>query len=134
MPALPASAASAPRERESSEVVMPPRSGGGLRSRGWRGPESNRRHHGFQPCALPTELPRPKTASVAVQARKHRRPYRCNRVANALLGKTLVGRGPAGNRCYAPPGRNFRKVREAAPFELSSRAVGLAPDRRLGAG
>src|SRR5438132_13331133 len=24
----------------------------------WRGPESNRRHHGFQPCALPTELPR----------------------------------------------------------------------------
>jgi MFS family permease len=25
----------------------------------WRGPESNRRHHGFQPCALPTELPRP---------------------------------------------------------------------------
>src|SRR5512132_2870626 len=44
---------------------MPPRSGGGLRSRGrrtslerWRGPESNRRHHGFQPCALPTELPR----------------------------------------------------------------------------
>ena len=28
------------------------------RSRQWRGPESNRRHHGFQPCALPTELPR----------------------------------------------------------------------------
>src|SRR5262249_44382868 len=26
---------------------------------GWRGPESNRRHHGFQPCALPTEPPRP---------------------------------------------------------------------------
>ena len=26
--------------------------------REWRGPESNRRHHGFQPCALPTELPR----------------------------------------------------------------------------
>ena len=24
----------------------------------WRGPGSNRRHHGFQPCALPTELPR----------------------------------------------------------------------------
>src|SRR5919106_3072900 len=27
--------------------------------REWRGPDSNRRHHGFQPCALPTELPRP---------------------------------------------------------------------------
>jgi hypothetical protein len=26
--------------------------------RRWRGPGSNRRHHGFQPCALPTELPR----------------------------------------------------------------------------
>ncbi len=24
----------------------------------WRGPDLNRRHHGFQPCALPTELPR----------------------------------------------------------------------------
>src|SRR4029450_11965968 len=26
--------------------------------RRWRGPDLNRRHHGFQPCALPTELPR----------------------------------------------------------------------------
>src|SRR5436190_8328224 len=26
--------------------------------REWRGPDLNRRHHGFQPCALPTELPR----------------------------------------------------------------------------
>src|SRR5919112_3718707 len=26
--------------------------------REWRGPESNRRHHDFQSCALPTELPR----------------------------------------------------------------------------
>ena len=24
----------------------------------WREPDLNRRHHGFQPCALPTELPR----------------------------------------------------------------------------
>ena len=24
----------------------------------WRGPDLNRRHHGFQPCALPAELPR----------------------------------------------------------------------------
>ena len=30
----------------------------------WRGPESNRRHHGFQPCALPTELPRQREAEV----------------------------------------------------------------------
>ena len=26
--------------------------------RKWRGPDLNRRHHGFQPCALPAELPR----------------------------------------------------------------------------
>src|SRR4029450_5611710 len=31
----------------------------------WRGPESNRRHHGFQPCALPTELPRLESSSLA---------------------------------------------------------------------
>jgi MFS family permease len=30
----------------------------------WRGPESNRRHHGFQPCALPTELPRQRRPEV----------------------------------------------------------------------
>ncbi len=29
----------------------------------WRGPESNRGHHDFQSCALPTELPRPRAAS-----------------------------------------------------------------------
>ena len=31
----------------------------------WRGPESNRRHHGFQPCALPTELPRRRRSVAA---------------------------------------------------------------------
>ena len=36
------------------------RLGGSMRRsrREWRGPESNRRHHDFQSCALPTELPR----------------------------------------------------------------------------
>src|SRR3954451_17768188 len=34
------------------------RASGTAAPREWRGPESNRRHHGFQPCALPTELPR----------------------------------------------------------------------------
>src|SRR5437879_7002396 len=31
----------------------------------WRGPESNRRHHDFQSCALPTELPRRAARMVA---------------------------------------------------------------------
>ena len=48
-------------ETERSKVIM-----GGASAAGgeWRGPESNRRHHGFQPCALPTELPRPGGATV----------------------------------------------------------------------
>src|SRR4051812_10716430 len=33
-------------------------SGSAARLSKWRGPESNRRHHDFQSCALPTELPR----------------------------------------------------------------------------
>ena len=32
--------------------------------RKWRGPDLNRRHHGFQPCALPAELPRRGERSV----------------------------------------------------------------------
>ena len=34
----------------------------------WRGPESNRRHHDFQSCALPTELPRPRRVRLALVA------------------------------------------------------------------
>ena len=46
---------------QSAAVSRPegPRAGAGaFLGEEWRGPESNRRHHGFQPCALPTELPR----------------------------------------------------------------------------
>src|SRR5438552_10517524 len=42
-----------------------PNSGERRRTPKWRGPESNRRHHGFQPCALPTELPRLESSSLA---------------------------------------------------------------------
>ena len=38
--------------------VFAPAAAQAAASERWRGPESNRRHHGFQPCALPTELPR----------------------------------------------------------------------------
>src|SRR6266704_4164152 len=65
MPALPASAANDRRERGSERS----RHGSAQRSRtslgSWRGPESNRRPHGFQPCALPTELPRRGVDSLA---------------------------------------------------------------------
>src|SRR5689334_22192570 len=35
--------------------------------RQWRGPESNWRHHDFQSCALPTELPRRAAAKASVR-------------------------------------------------------------------
>ncbi len=35
----------------------------------WRGADSNRRHHDFQSCALPTELPRPELSCLPVPAR-----------------------------------------------------------------
>jgi hypothetical protein len=33
----------------------------------WRGPESNWRHHDFQSCALPTELPRREAHRLAFE-------------------------------------------------------------------
>src|SRR5712692_9073139 len=39
--------------------------GGSTFAREWRGPDSNRRHPGFQPSALPAELPRPDTYGTA---------------------------------------------------------------------
>ena len=41
---------------------------------GWRGAESNRRHHDFQSCALPTELPRRGGIRLA-PARHNRGPW-----------------------------------------------------------
>src|SRR5918999_5642015 len=34
----------------------------------WRGPESNWRHHDFQSCALPTELPRRSSPLIVASA------------------------------------------------------------------
>ena len=63
----------------------------------WRGPESNRRHHGFQPCALPTELPRPErpkcsggSRTVACDAAARRSTQR---VDELVLDEHRVGAG-----------------------------------------
>ena len=54
-------------------VTPPSRAGHGAgrcvdrATREWRGPDLNRRHHGFQPCALPTELPRRAARSVSTR-------------------------------------------------------------------
>ena len=44
---------------QGSRATPDPPCGSVSCAKGWRGPDLNRRHHGFQPCALPTELPRP---------------------------------------------------------------------------
>src|SRR3954463_14319998 len=53
----------------SRATVAPDDAGAGIKpERRWRGPESNRRHHDFQSCALPTELPRRAGGMVAARA------------------------------------------------------------------
>ena len=48
----------------------------------WRGPESNRRHHGFQPCALPTELPRPAARKCSQPKNEDARDQRTRTVSS----------------------------------------------------
>jgi hypothetical protein len=58
----------------------------------WRGPESNRRHHGFQPCALPTELPRRGMISVAASAAAE-----CRRPEPGFARREATIRWPKGS-------------------------------------
>ena len=53
-----------------------------MRRRKWRGPDLNRRHHGFQPCALPTELPRRAGDSVAAGIAAQKRDVRTGATAS----------------------------------------------------
>src|SRR5438552_5549073 len=93
----------------------------------WRGPDLNRRHHGFQPCALPTELPR-RVAAGSIALHKKRRPDRCYRVANV----SVIGRlRPTGQKCNAWTRPEVRYVQEAAPLELAPDTFEGHPDRRL---
>src|SRR5829696_4486266 len=67
----------------------------------WRRPDLNRRHHGFQPCALPTELPR--------------RAAQCSRTKKDVRTGATASRTPctdqlttAGARGQARTGPNLR--------------------------
>src|SRR5207248_1563701 len=51
----------------------------------WRGPESNRRPHGFQPCALPAELPRRSGVSLAAACHGFRRGQPFHQDVDELL-------------------------------------------------
>ena len=59
----------------------------------WREPDLNRRHHGFQPCALPTELPRRGRPVVATTVPRHV----VRRVSVSIIGAPLdLGQGRRG--------------------------------------
>src|SRR5215208_4252384 len=85
----------------------------------WRGPDLNRRHHGFQPCALPTELPRraaqcsrtKKDVRTGVTA--SRTPCADQLTTAAALGQgetapNLRSRGGRDTDCVARPGSGER--------------------------
>ena len=90
----------------------------------------NRRHHGFQPCALPTELPRP--AARAVYPHEKRRPDRCYRVANVSVPESLGRSALRASRPSPGPVEKFatcEKPRRSSSLDALERH----PDRRRGA-
>ena len=77
----------------------------------WRGPESNRRHHDFQSCALPTELPRRGASMVAAPPLRLVYTRRCMRPPArlpAFLPACL--RSPASRAAAATERRRPRLV------------------------
>src|SRR5919108_6613741 len=83
----------------------------------WRGPESNRRHHGFQPCALPTELPRPR----AECSRRRYWLWRCRHMV-AIGGE---GGGSRENHWFTRAEKRERDL--AISLHPSVRAGATAP-------
>jgi hypothetical protein len=82
----------------------------------WPGAESNRRHHDFQSCALPTELPGPD-----------KKPARASRRGREVLGGDAPTAAPlpptiAGSTCRRPSRRpNFASVSPLAVPERGKR-------------
>lgn len=108
------------------------------RRRRCRGPESDWGHHGFQPCALPTELPRRTNANpfysnsmICQSARSHcpskkgRAGHSKNEPARRLYGHPLshltAGDNPEKGgeevQTKRPPGANLRScIHRIFPF------------------
>ena len=93
----------------------------------WRGPESNWRHHDFQSCALPTELPRRGAqASVSEVKRSIVAVAAAVLVAASISGASEQPLAPIETRMPAP---HFGTVR-SGPFSLADvrkRARPLGP-------
>ena len=85
--------------------------GAGFAGVRWRGPDLNRRHHGFQPCALPTELPRPA-------GRKCSRTKRDVRTG-ATASRTSL--------CPAPYATSSLRARSASPAPAEKSATWAKP-------
>ncbi len=98
----------------------------------WRGPESNRRHHGFQPCALPTELPRRGARSVALIRpkppgdRRKRHPYN---VASLKPIEVVMASAQPGRTSIGPKSARSLRPRRAGP-DFGRRAFGPVLPRR----
>src|SRR5215471_8149946 len=105
----------------------------------WRGPDSNRRHPGFQPSALPAELPR-RWRSVSVPGPTKRPPRTRSRsrgpqavrtgatVSRTTVTETLALLRPERLRRSR---RKLRKFREAAAPQLRTEPLEGDVDRRL---
>ena len=94
----------------------------------WRGPDLNRRHHGFQPCALPTELPRrgdsvyPRSFGASAAAGGQARPS----VRSAEGGGTVGTMGSPTSSSVPRRGRaRSGRSRSSEPRSTSGR-VGAA--------
>ena len=107
----------------------------------WREPDLNRRHHGFQPCALPTELPRRAGASVPGQKRTSgpvipRRERPCSRRLRPtfLLARSAVPgppRSPQRAKTRGARARRATRVERHVDRRPRAQAVG---DRDVAAG
>ena len=97
--------------------------GSAMRVIEWRGPDLNRRHHGFQPCALPTELPRP---GVRDECSRTKRDVRTGVTASrtSLSGEptTVFGarQGAIGPDRTRRSGSTTRSAARARPGHASS--------------
>ena len=108
----------------------------------WRGPDLNRRHHGFQPCALPTELPRPagrkcsrtkrdvRTGATASRTSLRPAPY----ATSSLRARSARPAPDEKSATWAKP-RCSRRARTARQGHPDRRAVAHAEgDRDQAAG
>jgi hypothetical protein len=79
----------------------------------WPGAESNRRHHDFQSCALPTELPGQKKPPEPFRARARQVPMEIFRLYRSRTPVRTSGRDQVSASSHPGTGSPRRTEREA---------------------